>query len=99
MLVIATGGSAVYSDQAMRHLKRHGLVVFLDVSLATVEQRIGDFSLRGISKRKDQSIAELFSERYALYKQYADVAISGDDFSQDQICAKILRSLAQNSAH
>jgi|SRR5680860_26401 len=50
--VIATGGSAVYSAAAMAHLKHHGRVVFLDVGLATVEQRMGDFSLRGTSKRE-----------------------------------------------
>ncbi|WP_166268936.1 shikimate kinase [Marinobacter caseinilyticus] len=91
--VIATGGSAVYSAAAMAHLKHHGRVVFLDVSLATVEQRIGDFSLRGISKRADQSIAELFRERYALYQTYADVVVPGDDLTHDQVCADILRKL------
>lgn len=45
--VISTGGSAVYSDAAMQHLKRNGTVVFLDISLETVIHRIGDYSLRG----------------------------------------------------
>lgn len=88
--VIATGGSAVYSDAAMNHLKRHGLVIFLDVSLATVERRIGNFSLRGISKRGDQSIAELFQERYRLYRSYADLIIDADGLDQDQVCGRIL---------
>ncbi|MBS3803540.1 MAG: shikimate kinase [Oleiphilaceae bacterium] len=90
--VIATGGSAVYSAPAMAHLKSQGLVVFLDVSLATVERRIGNFSLRGISKRKDQSLAELFDERHELYLRYADVVIRGDDLSQEQTCEQILKA-------
>lgn len=88
--VIATGGSAVYSDAAMRHLKTHGLVIFLDVSLATVQARIGDFSHRGISKRHDQSIAELFEERHRLYRTYADLIIDADGLDQDQVCDRIL---------
>lgn len=94
--VIATGGSAVYSAPAMAHLHRHGLVVFLDVSLATVERRIGDFSLRGISKRSDQTIAELFRERRQLYKRYADISITGDELDQEQICERILTAIRQD---
>ena len=41
--VISTGGSAVYSDKAMAHLKTGGTVVFLDISLDTMIARIGDF--------------------------------------------------------
>ena len=38
--VIATGGSAAYSEQAMTHLKSNGTLIFLDVDLATLEARI-----------------------------------------------------------
>lgn len=98
--VIATGGSAVYSDKAMRHLNARGQVVFLNVSLATVKTRIGDFSLRGISKRPDQTLADLFDERYALYSRYADITIDCDLLSHDQACDAIeaqLRGSANTS--
>lgn len=91
--VISTGGSAVYSDAAMRHLKRNGTVVFLDISLETVIHRIGDYSLRGISRRPDQSLAELFKERFALYTRYADLTIKGEGFNQDQLCEAIVGKL------
>ena len=35
--VIATGGSAVYYDSAMRHLKENGVVVYIEASLATIK--------------------------------------------------------------
>src|SRR5690349_10613800 len=41
--VIATGGSAVYSDRAMTYLKSHGVLIFLDVSMATLERRVRDY--------------------------------------------------------
>lgn len=91
--VISTGGSAVYSDAAMTHLKRNGTVVFLDIALNTVMQRIGDYSLRGISRRPDQSLAELFEERFALYTRYADLTIKGEEANQDQLCEAIIRKL------
>src|SRR5512139_3163949 len=55
--VIATGGSAAYSDAAMRHVKAGWIIVFLDVSLATVESRMGDLTTRGLAKRSDQAPA------------------------------------------
>ena len=88
--VIATGGSAVYSDQAMAHLKSEGLVVFLDVELATLEARIADFSMRGLAKRPDQSLSELFDERFGLYAKYADITIRCGRLNQEDVCAKII---------
>lgn len=91
--VISTGGSAVYSDAAMRHLKTGGTVVFLDISLDTVCARIGDYSLRGISKRPDQSLLELYEERSALYSCYADLTVQGDGLSQEQVCDALIDGL------
>ncbi len=91
--VISTGGSAVYSDAAMRHLKANGTVVFLDIPLDVVIQRIGDYSLRGISRRPDQSLSELFDERFALYSRYADITVKGEGLTQDQVCEAIIRHL------
>ncbi|ERP91045.1 shikimate kinase [Marinobacter sp. ES-1] len=90
--VISTGGSAVYSDAAMRHLKANGTVVFLDIPLDVVMQRIGDYSLRGISRRPDQSLSELFDERFALYSRYADITVKGEDLTQDQVCEAVVKA-------
>ncbi|AFP32205.1 shikimate kinase [Marinobacter sp. BSs20148] len=91
--VISTGGSAVYSDAAMRHLKTGGTVVFLDISLDTVFARIGDFSLRGISKKPNQSLLELYEERSALYSRYADLTIRGDALNHEQVCDALIDGL------
>lgn len=90
--VIATGGSAVYSDRAMAHLKSDGLIVFLDVNLATLESRIPDFSTRGLAKRPDQSLSELFEERFALYVEYAGVTIPCDSLTHEEVCARIIEA-------
>ena len=42
--VIATGGSAVYSHAAMRHLGANGVVVYLQISLTTLVQRASNKS-------------------------------------------------------
>jgi shikimate kinase len=88
--VIATGGSAVYSDEAMAHLKSEGLVVFLDVDLTTLESRIPDFSTRGLAKRPEQTLPELFDERFGLYTKHADITIKCGRLNQEQVCARII---------
>ncbi|MEZ4579746.1 MAG: shikimate kinase [Desulfobacterales bacterium] len=47
--VIATGGSAVYSEKAMRHLSQISRVVFLKAAYETLEKRIHNFDTRGIA--------------------------------------------------
>lgn len=91
--VIATGGSAVYSSAAMAHLKKDGIIVFLDVDLATLRSRIQDYGTRGLAKRPDQTLQDLFDERLDLYRKYADVIVNCAGLTQEEICAAILRSL------
>src|SRR5690606_33201662 len=91
--VISTGGSAVYSDAAMRNLKQNGTAIYLDVSLDTLRSRITDYETRGIAKRPDQSFDELFEERSRLYRKYADLVIKGDGMTQDAVCDRIIAEL------
>jgi shikimate kinase len=88
--VIATGGSAVYSHAAMKHLKLDGLVVFLDVDIVTLEARIDDFENRGLAKRPDQTLADLFRERYSLYANYADLTLPCTGLTHEEVCARII---------
>ena len=74
--VIATGGSVVYAQDAMHHLKRIGRLVYLEVPLAELERRLGDASSRGIARRDGQTLQELYAERIPLYQCYADLTIS-----------------------
>ncbi len=91
--VIATGGSAAYSHAAMTHLKSNGAVIFLDVDLPTLESRIHDFGTRGLAKRPDQTFADLFEERFALYTKYADITIQCADLTQEEVCDRIIMEL------
>ena len=93
--VIATGGSAIYSDAAMAHLTSGGIVIFLDVDLPTIESRIKDFGTRGLAKRPDQDLADLFRERCALYRKYADITIRCKEMTQEEVGAAIVRALAR----
>ncbi|GFE59787.1 shikimate kinase [Geobacter sp. AOG2] len=91
--VIATGGSAVYSRAAMAHLAENGVVVFLDVDLATLESRALDLGRRGVAKHPGQSFAELFEERHRLYVAYADVTVDCRGRTHEMVCTEILGRL------
>ena len=91
--VISTGGSAVYSDSAMQHLRQKGTIIYLEASLETLRSRITNYETRGIAKRPEQSFDELFAERTELYRRYADLTITGDDLNQDTACDQILAQL------
>lgn len=91
--VISTGGSAVYSEEGMTHLKSLSFCIFLDASLETLEKRITNFATRGIAKRVDQSFADVYAERFQLYTRYADMTIKSDDKSVEQVCEEIALAL------
>ncbi len=91
--IIATGGSAVYSQAGMEHLQQSGVLVFLDVSLPVLKKRVGDFSERGLVKTSSQSFEQLFAERYPLYTKYADLVIECTGRSVIEICTAIQRQI------
>lgn len=92
--VVATGGSAAYSEPAMVHLKQNGIVVFLHADLPALKQRIHNYETRGLAKRPDQSFQDLFDERLVLYEKYADITIKSSNLTQDQVCDAIISQLS-----
>ena len=73
--VIAPGGSAVLRETAAAHLKSLGTVVYLNVPLEELAQRIQNMSTRGIAMEKGQTLADVMAARTPLYQQYADLVI------------------------
>lgn len=73
--VIATGGSAVYSRTAMMFLKTHGVVYYLSLPTEELSKRLSNIKTRGIAKRPEDSIEDVFRRRAELYAEYADITI------------------------
>jgi len=88
--IIATGGSAAYSEPAMIHLKKNGLIVFLDATLETLKSRIKNYETRGLAKRPEQSFQDLFDERFKLYNTYADIVVPCNETSQEEVAEAII---------
>ncbi len=91
--VIATGGSAAYSDRAMRHLRTMATLIFLRLPFETVRARIDNFASRGIARAAHQSLRDLFDERQPLYEKYAELTIDCQGLSREEITARIVAAL------
>lgn len=91
--VVATGGSAVYSRRGMETLSRTGQVIYLQVPLNELQQRIADMGQRGLVMEKGQSFANLFHERTPLYEQCAEITIACSGLSAEQVAAQIEKLL------
>lgn len=87
--VIATGGSAVYSREAMLFLKKHGLVYYLSLPTEELTKRLSNITTRGIAKRPEETIEDVFRRRAELYGEYADITIDCTGKSLEDTVAEI----------
>lgn len=91
--VIATGGSAVYYDSAMRHLKENGVVVYIEASLATIKKRLKNIRTRGVAMEKGQTIDSLYEMRVPLYEKYADCTVRSHRYRAENTVEDIISGL------
>jgi shikimate kinase len=96
--IIATGGSAVYSEEAMEHLKSIGTVVQLKITYEELERRLGDLDERGVVLRNGKvvDLHQLYDERTPLYDRYADYTIDVSDISVREAARGLVKMLRDN---
>lgn len=88
--VFATGGSVIYRPRAMEHLRKLGIIVWLNPSLEAIMKRVATKPDRGISYGPGQSLEDLFAERNPLYAKYADYFCNTADGSAEECAKRIL---------
>ena len=91
--VIATGGSVVYSETAMRHLIEHGVIVHLDLPIEQIEERLRNLSTRGVVIEPGQTVHSLYDQRQPFYRRYAQLTIDCTAKNHDQIVTEIVEKL------
>ncbi len=91
--VIATGGSAVYSEIAMNHLKETGEIVFLNLPLEMIKKRLTDLNIRGVVMSKNQTLDDLYKNRIHLYKKWADITVECNGMTHEKVVEKIIEEL------
>ena len=91
--IIATGGSMVYHDDAMKKLKEDGVVIYLEISFKNMMRRIRNFKSRGVVLKEGYTPKDMYDERTALYKKYADIVIDVNKNSIDNTVEAIITAL------
>lgn len=88
--VIAPGGSAVYSEKAMDHLKKLGKVIYIKLPFHVIEERLGNIHSRGIAMGPGESLLDLYNKRIPLYERYADYHIEGEGLNVEGVIEAII---------
>ncbi len=91
--VIATGGSVVYSQSAMEHLKNNGIIIYLKIDIHSIVKRLNNINTRGIVLGKGQTLSDIYNERKYLYEKYADITVECSELSISETVEEILQKL------
>ena len=82
--IIATGGSMVLSAEAMDHLRKNSVTVWLETPISRISGRMpADLTDRGIAAAPEMNIREIYEQRKPLYTKYADLIVVSRDGEDD----------------
>ena len=91
--VIATGGSAVYGEKAMKHLSENGHIIYIKLSCEEIKKRVNNIKTRGIAMSNGSSIEDVYEERIALYDKYADIIVDCENMNIEESVNKIMMEI------
>ena len=93
--VISTGGSVVYGERAMAHLKTLGKIIYIQVGLEELERRLKgkDLFSRGVvMKNPGTTLADLYAERAPFYEKYADLIVNCQSNTLDETVEMLIEA-------
>lgn len=95
--VISCGGGAPMREENVKKMKKNGRVVLLTARPETIYGRVKDNDERPVLKGKKTvaQILELMTERQEKYRKAADLTVSTDGKSVDEICEDIIARLTE----
>lgn len=93
--VVATGGSVIYGEEAMEHLKSIGKVIYLKTDYKSLEKRLGNLLKRGVAIRSGNTLLDLYNERVPLYEMYADITIDTKNKGIREVVESISKTMRE----
>ncbi len=91
--IISTGGSVIYSEKAMNHLRTIARIIWLKDSFENIQKRILNLNTRGLINPEDKPLISLFNDREVLYRKYADQIFIYPHFFNPKIIRSRLEEL------
>ena len=93
--VISTGGSVIYGEKAMLHLKELGTVVYLKLSEPALEKRLKNIFRRGVVMRTPgRRSHSCMPSASPLYEKYADVTIDCEGHTVEETVQAIAEAVS-----
>lgn len=83
--VIATGGSVIYGEEAMKHLREIATVIYIKLSYQTLTERLGNIKQRGVVLKEGQDLYGLYEERCPLYEKYSHIIIEAEGMEIEEL--------------
>lgn len=101
--VVATGGGAILAQENRKLLKKNGTVVFLhpdtDVQLHNLTQSSDTRPLLSGADDLRKTLQKLNAARLPLYQQTADLTVSVNNDTSEQIVEKIIHLISSKITH
>ncbi len=91
--VIATGGSAIYSQKAMENLSGTCTVIYLFIDFPDLLKRLSDITSRGVAIMPGKTVEDLYKERTPLYDRYCDIKLDCTSLTLEQVVEKAITAL------
>lgn len=91
--VIATGGSVIYGEEAMNHLRDIGTVVYLKLPYRSIRRRLGNLKDRGVVLKEGQTLKDLYEERTPLYEKYTHLTVDEGALGIRETVEQVVRAL------
>lgn len=99
-IVLSTGGGCVETPEVRECLSRHGVVVYMEVSLETQLNRLKRDKKRPLlqGENPQEVLIQLWEKREPHYENIADFTAITDDRSVRDVCDDILNWLQSNGS-
>ncbi|HEX2937359.1 MAG TPA: shikimate kinase [Ruminiclostridium sp.] len=93
-IVVGTGGGAVLSDENVKAMKSGGLIVFIDVPLNVIAERLNEDTTRPLLQgpAKADAMRVLYEQRLPVYRCASDIVVSNPNNSEAIETAKKIAS-------
>ncbi|WP_275784689.1 shikimate kinase [Pararhizobium gei] len=93
--VVSTGGGAYINEVTRRHIRKHGLSVWLNAELDVLWERVNKRDTRPLLKTENpkQTLETLMHLRYPVYAE-ADLTVISRDVKKEVMVEEVLSALA-----
>lgn len=94
-IVLATGGGSIVTPENRKNLSKHGVVIYLKVSIESQLQRLEDDDKRPLLDVPDRPsvLTKLLEEREELYRKMANLIVETDKRSIASVAQEIIGQL------